>query len=205
MAVGPDQYVIYTQPQSRLLADDGEQLVMEAICDSENLIKDTSSRVFWAGIYPMVAGGLLPAVCWCAIGVPVGRCLGRRAADSWRLYLTRTALHYRKLGNLVCTCCSSPEDTGMRHVSLSDVNAIAVETNHVEGCLCCSDAKSLPTTVKIVLKPGRRHDLLPRNRPLIEICLNPYTSETSVILRLKHCVNADNFVKAVKEQMATQY
>ena len=58
----------------------------------------------------------------------------------------------------------------MTHVDLSDVQAITVETNDVEGGYCGCDSITLPTTVKVVLKPGRRHDLLPHccNQPLIE-------------------------------------
>ena len=202
MAAGPGQYVISTQPKSQMLVEDGEQIVMEAICDNENLQKVTCSRFVWTGAVPMTAAGLLPGLIWCAVGIPMGRYLGHRAADLWRLYLTRTALHYRESRNPVCSCCLSADDTGMRHVSLSDVQAITVETNYVEGSLCGCDAKTLPTTVKVVLKPGRRHDLLPHwcNRPLLEVCLT--TSESPVVLTLNHCANAENFVKAVKEQMA---
>ena len=201
MAAGPGQYVVSTQPQSQMSVENGEQIVMEAVCDSENIQKATCNRFFWAGAVPMMAAGLLPGLCWCAIGIPLSCYLGHRAADSWRLYLTSTALHYREQRNQACACCSSPEDTGMRHVDLSDVQAITVEMNHVEG-YC--NSKTLPTTVKVVLKPGRRHDLLPHwcNRPLIEVCFNPITSETSVILTLNHCMNAADFVKAVKERMA---
>ena len=126
----------------------------------------------------MMGAGLLPGLIWCAIGIPVGRYLGQRAANLWRLYLTRTALHYRESRNPVCSCCSSADDTVMIHVSLSDVQAITVETNYMERSLCGCDAKTLPTTVKVVLKPGCRHDLLPHwcNRPLIEVCLT--TSES---------------------------
>ena len=201
MAAGPGQYVVSTQPQSQALVENGEQIVMEAVCDSENLEKSTCSRFFWAGAVPMTAAGLLPGFCWCAIGIPLGRYIGQRAVDSWRLYLTNTALHYWKQRNEACTCSASSEDTGMRRVDLSDVQAVTVEMNYVEG-YCC-DSKTLPTTVKVVLKPGRRHDLLPHwcNRPLIEVCFNPITSETSVILTLNHCLNAEDFVKAVKERM----
>ena len=73
----------------------------------------------------------------------------------------------------------------------------------MEGSFLGCDSETLPTTVKVVLKPGRRHDLLPHwcNRPLIEVCF-PITSESSVILTLNHCINAADFVKAVKERMA---
>ena len=204
MAAGPGQYVVSTQPQSQMSVENGEQIVMEAVCDSENLQKVTCSRFFWAGAVPATAAGLLPGFCWCAIGIPLGRYLGQRAADSWRLYLTSTALHYREQRDQACTCYSSPEDTDMRHVDLSDVQAITVEMNHVELSYCGCDSKTLPTTVKVVLKPGRRHDFFPHwcNRPLIEVCFNPITSESSVILTLNHCINAADFVNAVKERMA---
>ena len=204
MAAGPGQCVVSTQPQSQTLVENGEQIVMEAVCDSENLKKVTCGRCFWAGVPATMIVGLLPGVCWCVIGIPLGRYLGQRAADSWRLYLTSTALHYREQRNQACTCCSSAEDTGMRHVDLSDVEDITVEMSYVEGSLCGCDSKTLPTTVNIVLKPGRRHDLLPRdwcNRPLDGGCLNSITSESSINLTLNHCINAADFVKAVKERM----
>ena len=208
MAAGPGQYVVSTQPQSQTLVENGEQIVMEAVCDSENLQKVTCSRFFWTGAVATTAAGLLPGVCWCAIGIPLARYLGQRAADSWRLYLTSTALHYREQRNQACACCSSPEDTGMRHVDLSDVEDITVEVTSAEGYFCC-DLKTLPTTVNIVLKPGRRHDLVPRdwltNQPIVPgaiCCFNSLTSETSIELTINHCINADDFVKAVKERMA---
>ena len=199
MAAGPGQYVVCTQPQS---GENREQIIMEAVCDSENLQKTTCSSFFWAGAVTATAAGLLPAFCWCAIGIPLGHYLGQRAASSWRLYLTSTALHYRE--SQACTCCySTSEDAGMNYVDLSDVQDITVEMNYVEGGCGC-DSKTLPTTVNLVLKPGRRHDLFPHwcNRPLIDTCFNPITSESSVTLKLNHCINAADFVKAVKEQMA---
>lgn len=203
MAAGAHQYVVSTQPQSQVSVENGEHIVTEAVCDSENLRKDTCTSAFWAGAVPTMTSGLLPGLCWCAIGIPFSYYLGHRAVNSWRLYLTSTALHYRKTKPCTC-CCSTSEDTGMRHVDLSDVQAITVEMTHMTGTYCGCGSKTLPTTVKIVLKPGRRHDLLPHwcNRPLIESCFNPFTSETSVILTLDYCINAADFVKAVKEQMA---
>ena len=193
---------ISTQP---LLEEDGEQIVMEAICDRENLQKNTCTRFFFAGLGAMVLPGILPILCWCTIGIPLACYVGHKVADFWRLYLTKSALHYREIRNPCCTCCSSPEGSTW-HVSLSDIQAITVEMDFVDGYFCCFDGKTLPTIVKIVLKPGRRHDLLPHpcnaNRPLWEICLNPITSETPVILTLKYCANAESFVKAVKKQMA---
>ena len=87
MAAGPGQYVVSTQPQSQMSVENGEQIVMEAVCDSENIQKATCNRFFWAGAVPMMAAGLLPGLCWCAIGIPLSCYLGHRAADSWRLYL----------------------------------------------------------------------------------------------------------------------
>jgi hypothetical protein len=87
---------------------------------------------------------------------------------------------------------------------LDDINAISVQINNVETG-CCSTAK-LPTRVAIDLKIGRRHDLLPHwcNQSLLEICKTRCFSspeERFVTLSFTHCANAEEFVKAVKQQM----
>ena len=200
MAAGPGQYVVSTQPQIESV-ENGEQIVMEATCDRENLQKATCSRYFWSGVVALTSAGLLPGIIWCAIGIPVGRYLGQRAVDSWRLYLTSTALHYQEQSNPACSCCSSPNET---HVDLSDVQSITVGMEYMEGSMCGCDSKFLQTAVNVTLKPGRRHDLLPHdlcNRPVND-CFNPITNETPVFLTFNHCINAEDFVKAVKERIA---
>ena len=81
-------------------------------------------------------------------------------------------------------------------VELDDINKMYVQNTKVaKGCLSTT---IVPTTVVAELKQGRRLDLLPRNRQQRR---QPLPNNTFVKLYFTHCANAEEFVRAVENQI----
>jgi hypothetical protein len=180
-----ERSVVFQQPSAN---ENREQIIMEATCDEEHLVGDICSK-----ITRIIGGGTIP--CWCALCAPIGWCCGQRVAKSWTLQLTNKAVyHTEKHYWYVC----SSADTNVR-IDVDDIALVNVAKTNVHKwyCVFCSD--EYPTTVYLLLKPGRRQDLIPN-------CCSEdwylYTvPDPPVLLKFKHCLDAEEFVQKVKQQM----
>ena len=202
--------MISSQPRSRSLNDpervdpNGEQIVIEAVCDVDNLQTEVRNTYIWSALDTNSYGaGVLVLLCWLGISIPLGCYCGKRVANSWRLFLTNSSIHHVRKHHC-CLCSSANTDV---HIKLSDVSAVSLKMALGET-VCCSSPKQLPTTVVVTLKPGRRLDLLPhwclREGACLDCLLGRrrINNDTTVIFRFTHCANAEDFVKAVNQQMA---
>ena len=190
--------VISTQPRSHY-SKDQEQVLIEAVCDVDNLQTEIKNTFFYSGLNATYTGaGAFVVLCWCLISIPLGCYCAKRVANSWLLHLTSSHIYYARK-HYCCLCKTANTDI---EVNLSDVNKAYVQMANVDTG-CCS-SQQLPTTVVVELKPGRRVDLLP-NRCLTESCLGCLSESdreaTVVKLSFTHCVNAEDFVNAVKQQV----
>ena len=192
--------VISTQPRSHY-SKDQEQVIIEAVCDVDNLQTEIKKAFFYSGLTASYSGaGALVVLCWCLISIPLGCYCAKRVANSWLLQLTSSHIYYARKHH--CYLCKSA-NTDIE-VDISDVNTAYVQMAKVDTG-CCS-SQQLPTTAVVELKPGRRIDLLP-NRCLTEGCLSCLSGSdhdaTVVKPSFTHCVNAEDFVNAVKQQIGT--
>jgi hypothetical protein len=197
MSSSAEGYAIQQQPLPRRT---DEEIIMEATCDGEHLTEDNCVKCCYAPFLQGTAGGygIITILCWCAIAPPIGWLCGRRVAKSWTLQLTKTAVHHKRKHHLYL--CSS-FDTNVS-IDLDDIDSITIEETRVEKWWCCFLSDSYPTTVCLLLKPGRRQDLF-ATPGLLHCCILHCgcLEDAQMILKFPHCLDAEEFVQKVKQQM----
>ena len=188
------------QPQQSTSAKDteglynGEEIIFEATCDTNSLKWGIRQNYCCAGLQPVrgIIGVLVVGLCLLFICVPLAFYCSERVSHSWRLFLTRSQLHYiRKheshLGNIEI------------HLDLSDINYVCVQNAFVDTG-CCS-AQNLPLNVVVALKSGCKEMMLQQ----IEQGFADYTCvqfvNNIVLITFTHCANAEEFVQAVQRQI----
>ena len=181
--------------------DRGEAIIKEGICDHTALKIEVANHLGCTTGLALGALGILPLICWCAICYPLGCYCGRKIADSWRLHLTQSMIHHKRA---IPGSCRKGIDI---RLDLADISSISVENTTVdEGygplALC---HKIVPTSIKLKLKPGKRQDLIPPwySGGCIHICINLWQRSHGVVVLIRHCANAEEFVEAVKRQMTS--
>lgn len=146
------------------LDTDGE-ILYEGECRSTDV-----SDTVWCNYYLL---GIRACIYfpWCCIWL--GNWCGKMAARSWRLYLTRSAIHYTWHGVYNCPVCDRREWT----IPLADIQGITAQQDS--------------TAIVIEIEPTDVYCY--SGRP----CSTELTSIT-----VTDCQNATRFVAAVKQQMA---
>ena len=152
----------------------GEPIIFEGICRSNAIKASVKSYYFIAGLRIGVGLGLM--CCW-----PLGIYLGKRACETWRLYLTDKHIHY----STTVMSPSSPSAT-LRKIALTDVQGIQAATSLVKVGFCNMGTKlSMPTTIQIEQ----------------EVSSCGCCCKLPIVFQLRYCDNAVDFVEAVKRQM----
>ena len=152
----------------------GEPIVFKGICWSNGLKANVESHYQSLGLAICVGLGL--PCCW-----PLGIYYGKRACETWRLYLTDKHIYY----SITVMNPNSPSAT-FRIIALTNIQGIQAATGLVKGGFCGMGVKiSTPITIQIE-----------QEMPFCGCCCKLPT-----VLQLSHCINAVDFVEAVKRQM----
>ena len=221
MAVAADPCnvdVVTTQPQSQFSttkecgADskvlyNGEEVIFEAICDAKNLKTKIINASCTTGLRfcKSIAGAPITCIYSC-FSVPCGFYCAKRVSNSWRLFLTRSQLHYMRKDEC-CLCSSTNTDI---HLDLSDINKIYVQDAELDTGCCTSS--TLPTNVAVEFKPDRQETIVRHIRE--HACCQSWwcwvfayqlrgniNNNNIITLSITHCANAEEFVQAVQQQI----
>ena len=136
---------------------------------------------------------------YCCFSVPCGFYCAKRVSDSWRLFLTRSQLHYMRKDEC-CLCRSTNTDI---HLDLSDIyNKTYVQDDELDTGCCTSS--TLPTTVAVEFKPDCQETIVKRIREHVccqsswcwvfayQVCGN--VNNNIIMLSLTHCANAGQLI-----------
>ncbi len=170
----PEDYT--PQPSRQRVDENGEVILAEGFCNRHRVCMQMCSIYFLLGILSCFI--LLPITCI------LGFFYGYKAANSWRLYLTPTGIHYTRVG--ASTCCYKK-----MFIPLGDIEDVFVqETIHIRH--------NGPTThthsVKVKIDPSK-----------MELYMNSFYRNVFLqtdYLELIYVENASDFAAAVRGQMA---
>lgn len=183
----------------------GEEIIFEGICDMENVKRVVGclycDRVLLIGFLGTLCCPLLVFSYLLFCHGPIGCICAHRVANSWKLLLTHSRIYYmRKHSFCICRCA----DIDI-YVELADIELVHRTQTIAEpqGCFCKTE---VPTTVTVQLKKGRRNDLrladcATRIGDSAQATASP--EETVIQLTFTHCSNAEEFVRAVQQQIDT--
>ena len=164
--------------------ENGEVIILEAVCAKEQLKQAVQS--YYGCANPIsISTMCLTAPCLFI----AGKLCGSKAVNMWRMYLTTTSIHLVNF-DAVCVCVQNNV-----RIDLTDIE----EIQEAAGATTKDGSKrgtklAPPTTILVELKPTKAK----------EFYTGPYRRfDLPIVIAINHCENSTEFVKAVKQQMAS--
>ena len=116
-------------------------MIFEAVCNVDSLQDEIKDSFFDLPLRLAVLASLYLVFC----SIPLGVYYGKRVSDSWRLFLTKSRIYYKRKHHC-CLCRSANTDI---YVALTDVNAVYVDTIPMQRG-CYSNPEVMATDLVIV-------------------------------------------------------
>lgn len=163
----PAVFTVTTAP-SPAVGEKREAIIFMGVCHSAGAEEQTFCNFF---LLAMMAPALCAVGALCTpLCIPLGVYCSRISVENWRLYLTKSAVHFMNIG--MCNFHNQ-----MWHIPLKDIKEIA--------------ALEEDYSIMIKMDPEVVYQY---------VCRPLYGEYDCIILR--HCKNAGDFVREVKNQMA---